>query len=339
MKLLSISIPTYERFSELQRLIKAISEARKEILDFDELCEILIFDNASSWSNKFDVEGQLEWAFVKFYRHPENIGADENARFCFMNSTGRYVWIFGDDDLPRVGVIAQVLRVLQESQPNMVYLKAQWIPPNSIDSEFAKPVLGSWVAGSIGSHELALSQGAALMFISSVIVNKQRISEMGIDPNALADTSIPHLAWVLPMLESNCELVHIPQAPILATSFNSGGYRALNVFAANYPRIFSDTRHLKSPLISHALKIELLLNFLPNVVRHIRNSKLGKFDSSESLPIDSPLMNHGLYRLSNWCHLNLGRSLFFLHVVGYKIAHRAYLQAWRLKQKLLKSGK
>jgi Glycosyl transferase family 2 len=339
MKLLSISIPTYERFAELQRLFNAISEARNNILNFDDLCEVLIFDNASSWSDGHSDESQFNWGFAKFHRHPKNIGADENARVSFIKSTARYVWIFGDDDLPRVGVIAYVLRLLQESQPNLVYLKAQWSPPDLMSSEFIKPFVDPWRAAFISSHELALSQGAALMFISSVIVNKCKVDEIGIDPNALANTSIPHLAWVLPMLESKNEVLHVPQPAILATAFNSGGYQALKVFAANYPLIFTDPKYLKNQKISHALKMELLLNFLPNVIRHIRNSKLGNFDFSESLPSNSPLSSCGLYRLSNWCHLHLGRSLFFFHVVAYKLAHRTYLQGWRFQQKLLKLGK
>nr|WP_260439156.1 glycosyltransferase [Flavobacterium branchiophilum] len=36
---------------------------------------------------------------IQYYKNEQNIGADGNFEKCFSKALGKYVWIFGDDEL------------------------------------------------------------------------------------------------------------------------------------------------------------------------------------------------------------------------------------------------
>lgn len=110
--LLTIAIPTYNRSRYLAELLPEIIRQSQDE-DAGKL-EILVLDNASTDGTQALVEGQRSDS-LRYVRNPENIGADRNFIKCVEMARGRYVWLFGDDEILRPQGIRRVLTRLQSS--------------------------------------------------------------------------------------------------------------------------------------------------------------------------------------------------------------------------------
>jgi glycosyltransferase involved in cell wall biosynthesis len=116
--LISICIPTYNRALLLDRSLDSII---KEFLDYD--IEIIISDNASSDNTQEVVSGyQEEYSFIKYFRNATNLGLDENAVICIKKAIGKYVFMFSDDDILLHGCAKEIMQVINELNPNFMYL-------------------------------------------------------------------------------------------------------------------------------------------------------------------------------------------------------------------------
>lgn len=297
MKLLTIAIPTYNRLHHLMNLIDCLSKQRDMIVEFDDLCNVVVFDNASDWS-KDDHDAFDKYNFVNYFRHSINIGADANIRHCAKNVMSRYLWIIGDDDLVRIGVINLIFDLLKNHTVGLVYMRARWLKNGQED--FARKSYHSNLnkIKFINATSLALIAGSELMFISSLIFNR----ELFLNKNSSCkfdmfnDTAVPHLAWIFDNMNSSNKFALLPSYPISALASNSGGYNALQVFTLNYPHcIFSSFKLNEN--IKKALIFQLLYSFIPGVLVHLKYEKLGKFDNSELLSKDSDLIRFFWYRV------------------------------------------
>ena len=109
-KLLTISIPTYNRAQMLDRQLKWLAS---EILGNEDDCEIIISDNCSTDNTKeiVDMWGSALSPRISFtyYRNEENIGGMANIASCLRKATGKFVWSLGDDDPVQNGTIGYLL--------------------------------------------------------------------------------------------------------------------------------------------------------------------------------------------------------------------------------------
>lgn len=113
--LLSIYIPTHNRFEELNRLVDLLAAEIAENEHLRASVEVVISDNASL-VNKDKLLKILE-AFtelnVSIYVNENNMGADRNMLCCFERTVGDYVWLLCDDDLIYSGSISDVLSYIE----------------------------------------------------------------------------------------------------------------------------------------------------------------------------------------------------------------------------------
>ena len=89
------------------------------------LVEVVVSDNASSdGTEKLVLEYQKKFPQIKYFRNPENLGADRNIANSVIKATGKYGWYFGDDDALAPGAIKYVVGILQKFQPAVVGFKS-----------------------------------------------------------------------------------------------------------------------------------------------------------------------------------------------------------------------
>jgi glycosyltransferase involved in cell wall biosynthesis len=90
----TIAIPHYRHKEHLKIAIDSI--LCQEFSDY----EILISDNFSPCDAINSIPDYLQSSGVcfKYFRQLENIGYDANVRFCILNSSGRYIFLLGNDD-------------------------------------------------------------------------------------------------------------------------------------------------------------------------------------------------------------------------------------------------
>ena len=110
--LLSIAIPTWNRDKFLDESLKALIS---QITELKVDIEIVISDNASTDSTQNLIQQLMEqYSFIRYYRNSENLGLDKNVGLAVERATGKYVWLFGDDDLPAPQAVAQIYQKLRE---------------------------------------------------------------------------------------------------------------------------------------------------------------------------------------------------------------------------------
>lgn len=132
VKLLSITIPTYNRAKTLD---KALGYLLPQISQFKEYIELIISDNCSSdntkevirkWQVKFK-----EIEFTLFFQN-ENTGFYGNFRKCKELASGEFVWILSDDDFIQDDVLKNIIQSLKENKNilGILYLDSKENEPN-----------------------------------------------------------------------------------------------------------------------------------------------------------------------------------------------------------------
>ena len=113
-KLLSITIPTYNRASQLQAQLAWIA---KEIKGFEDECDVIVYDNCST-DHTQAVIGEWQLMFgettLKSVRNQTNIGGMRNLALSLSESNSRFTWTLGDDDPVDDGTLAFVLQTLRK---------------------------------------------------------------------------------------------------------------------------------------------------------------------------------------------------------------------------------
>lgn len=259
--LLTIAIPTFNRVECLQLLINSLrGELDRSRID-STLVEILICDNHSTDGTSLFLKN-LSRPEVRVKSHDRNYGADFNVRSCFDNAKGRFVWIIGDDDLPMVGSLRSIIKTLTNSNPDLMYLRNQWI--NAPLDDFISSEI---VADAIEFHSPAnfmKTIGTHLTFVSSMVVNKKKYLELS-NENALdkyANTNLPHMAWTLPLINQGNTFISSKSVFLMARGANSGGYAVAEVFGIILIKILKDGLRA-DPKLFTTIHVKIFAVFLP----------------------------------------------------------------------------
>ncbi len=117
---LSLCISTYNRADwldlNLRNIFTQIGKPRNDL-------EILVVDNASADHTPKVVKPFLGRPDFQYVRNPENVGMLGNLAVTAQSAAGAHVWILGDDDLTRPGVIERVLQIVdQHPDIALIYL-------------------------------------------------------------------------------------------------------------------------------------------------------------------------------------------------------------------------
>jgi glycosyltransferase involved in cell wall biosynthesis len=116
--LLSLCIPTYNRGPFLGSLLDTIAAT---LPVGEQQIEILVSDNASADDTTSVVElAQAKLPQLRYLRNASNIGAVPNILSLMDASCGKYVWLFGDDDVFLPGGLAAVLAAVSEDPDYIV---------------------------------------------------------------------------------------------------------------------------------------------------------------------------------------------------------------------------
>lgn len=113
---LTIAIPTYNRVSYLRDLLPELVQQRNKITESQ--IEILVIDNASTDGTQNYIIANFSDE-IRYIRNETNIGADKNFIECVKKSNGKYVWLFGDDEIINKNGIKKVTDTLND-KPDLI---------------------------------------------------------------------------------------------------------------------------------------------------------------------------------------------------------------------------
>lgn len=117
---LSLCISTYNRAGwlgvNLRNIFRQIPNVRSDL-------EVLVVDNTSTDHTPEVVEPYLHRSDFTYIRNPRNVGMLGNLAVTAQRARGDYIWILGDDDLTRDGVIEKVLSIIaQRPRISLIYM-------------------------------------------------------------------------------------------------------------------------------------------------------------------------------------------------------------------------
>jgi abequosyltransferase len=277
--ILTIIVPTYNRAASLGILLAAL---RSELQGLEPLVKVLVSDNASTdTTQEVTAAAARDWPSLMIQRHQRNLGAESNFLSCVRSVSTRYLWIIGDDDCPKRGVVAQVLRLLTEKKPALVYMQSEWV------NKLCGPDQGEAVSVLNISELTALQFSEAVhvwvTFISGMVIDMERLIAVlgGRSIDRFDGSSLVQLGWVLPLLESQGPFLFISDRCILATRDNSGGYGLLTVFGVSFARIVNESFGADHP-IARALISGNITRYLPGVIWEGRNPHRSNKHTTES---------------------------------------------------------
>ncbi len=269
--LLTIAIPTWNRAVFLDRLLSVLLN---ELCDQPEV-ELLVSDNASPDNTGELVEQYRQRGLrLRYLRNESNLGPDANILKCYVQASGKYVWILSDDDLPMPGAITRIVESLSQEEYELVCLGHYSFHGKYVGhKEFKKrPDIVFTSADS-----LARRIHVFFTFISIIIVNKERVSNVTHSPfEALIGSNLAQLGPYFAALNHHRKSLLI-QDPILAAQGNTQvSYALYRVFGTTLSRIVLD--RIDSKPVQEAILGGTLRRFLPVWIMSSRASNISRED-------------------------------------------------------------
>lgn len=268
--LLTIAIPTYKRASYLRELLVVL---------FDQLLcesrvELIISDNDSpdetpAVVNEFVKQGLQ----IRYLRNEANVGADANFLQCFDQARGKYVWIFGDDDIIVPDGIAKILKLLAMGEHSLVYVSPYWFH-HDYKAEGKPDFFGRFAEILPDGVQFARKVGLMIGFISGMIVNKELYGacEIRDELSNLNGSGLGQLGYVFPILRNSSNNLIVWERLVAARAGNTGGWGVVEVFGVNFKRV-SEAHLSDRPDIAKALRISALRSWFPTPIMLTRRGR------------------------------------------------------------------
>jgi abequosyltransferase len=273
MPLLTIAIPTFNRAVHLKRLLDALLPMTEGLGD---RVELLVSDNASTDETpQVLTDAERVWPGLQVQRNATNIGGDGNIARSFQRARGTYVWIMGDDDIPKVGFLPVLLDLLEHDAPDLVYAPSEWLP-EVLNARQGRP-FDPKRRVTMNRTDFARYVNVWVTFISGMIVRRAHAAERA-DIASFDGSLLIQLSWVLPALKHGTHFVVFGDEPILATAANTGGYGAIKVFGATFPTVLAQELGVGSAEY-RAMVGRTVSGYLPQLIWGVRTGTVGRFDN------------------------------------------------------------
>ena len=279
-KLLSICIPTFNRSNYLHL---CLSQFCKQIAPFIDEVELLVVDNYSTDNTKEIVaEIQKLFSFVSYHRQEQNIGADGNFYWCFKHASGKYVWIFGDDDILLDHKLKVVMELLKKNQPDLVHLGGYAFVGDDylLEAPKKKPIFPKPdVEFDLSKKKFLNKVHYYITFATANIVNKS-ILPNNFDYESFLGLNLIHTSWILEALTTGSKFTVVNEKIFASKINNTGGYKLFETFSENFNKIinyFVEVRGM-GIYLKRIIHFNLLLTFFPRFVLLFRIDMAHKFN-------------------------------------------------------------
>jgi glycosyltransferase involved in cell wall biosynthesis len=250
--LLSICIPTYNRFKALDGNLNALN---KQISGKNLPLELIVSDNCSTDNTSAVVRKYIANGLsINYIRNSENIGMDRNFAQCYRQAKGKYVLVLGDDDFLINGMLEKLILKLSDGDYGLIHLHPR-LNSNLSDEIFSDPNLflekiSFWIT-----------------YITSNIVNSKYIKHYDFEKYSGTFLTILPL-YITAAIEHNRNLMVYDRVFSDGIDINTnGGYNFFEVFLVNYLNLWKEFK-IKGKIHSHLyyfIKKDIFNKFLvPN---------------------------------------------------------------------------
>ena len=167
--LLTISIPTHNASHYLDEALESITKEP----GLGVLYEITLSDNSlSSETENLFKKKYAKNIGINYHRALKYGCLDSNINNSVELAKGKYVWIFGDDDLIVQGSLIEIVKFLQEHQPNLLVVNSKSFNQKGIIENSRVPIKKNLIYKEKESNKFLADFGSYLTYIGGIIVNK-----------------------------------------------------------------------------------------------------------------------------------------------------------------------
>jgi abequosyltransferase len=267
----TIAIPTYNRALYLD---KCLSQICKQLNEKDSLVEVLISNNNSSDGTEEVVSRYISiYPNIQYVKNRENIGPDKNFVQCFNMSRGKYVLLFGDDDILLDGAIERILEILLDDEYGIVYLNSYLFENDYHKGRAKKYARGYIVYNDIEKFIKRVHYYFA--FISGNIFNKSLVDK-DVDCEEFLNTNLVQLCWTFSALFNSQKNAYVQECLFATQLSESREYKLSEVFGNNFKKIGDIfTRRGINRRYFKIIEKKILISYLP---AHIIRSRKGIID-------------------------------------------------------------
>ena len=189
--------------------------------------EIVVSDNASA-DNTAEVVSSYRQTFprIKYFRWPENMGADRNYLKALELAEGKFCWLFGSDDVVIPGAIKDVSAHLQDECQIYLFNRvvcSRELQPIRRQSWLSAPGTRTFTFGNDHDIEaylrLLTSLGGLFSYLSCIVVRRSAWNSVRYD-EAFTGTAYSHAFILMSLLRDGCTLKCVDFCPVYCRSGN-----------------------------------------------------------------------------------------------------------------------
>lgn len=268
--LLTISIPTYNRANYLDM---CLSQICNQIKPYENIIELLVSNNNSIDNTEEIVYKYInQGAIIRYIKNENNIGPDRNIAQCFTEAKGKYVWVFGDDDILLEGSIIRILSEINNNEEyGIIHVNSYGF---STDHLKEKPKKNESYSSIIcNTSEFVKRKHFFITFITGNICNKSLFENNNL-LDKFKETNLIQLAWTLSALIDFKKQLIINDFIVAAKSNNTGSYALCGVFGEKFNMILNEFVKLGFEQKNcKVINMNLLLYFFPPFIMKIRSQE------------------------------------------------------------------
>lgn len=198
--ILTIAVPTYNRSTKLAFLLKNLAPQ----LINEPRVELIISDNCSPDDTSAVVKSFVDEGLqCRYIRNRDNIGPDGNFLQCYRMASGKYLWIFSDDDVILPGAVNTILRLIDGQGFDLVYMRPLGFFRDPAERGQINPAPKTKELSDASAFVHAVGLNGDFALISSIIVNKQKVEAVRHRPfEDGCNTNLIQLGWVFTALKN-----------------------------------------------------------------------------------------------------------------------------------------
>lgn len=228
--ILSILIPTYNREKYLRKAIITIFEQITD--DIRNKIEIIVSDNCSNDGTQellknFDKNAKSDRINFRFFKNNKNLGADRNFFKLIDESTGKFCWIFGDDEFLLDGGLIKIIDLLEKNlEVGLVHISNKKLKKQE---KFEKLKVQKFIK----------KVNYMISFITANIFNKRYIDESINYDEFKGSNLIQELFYFQSILKSEYNIYIYDEIFTTERAENIGNYKLFETFGKNQNSIFN----------------------------------------------------------------------------------------------------
>ena len=180
--LLSIGVPTYNRADSLKRQLSFLYSELMDLSDEEKSrVSITVRDNCSSDKTREVVSSSLLFSLsivkCSYYINPQNLGLEGNLNKLYSTLEGEYLWIIGDDDSLKKGILRIVFDECKERCFSYIFVNHTITKNNSVVCDSVLADIDVNRKDKAALWDLYNKSGTVMMLISACIYRSDLVKD------------------------------------------------------------------------------------------------------------------------------------------------------------------